>query len=67
MINKEIQDIGRDMSQDTSRCFLELQEREIEDDELTRFDQYQYYSINNNELLNAVQENSTDGHADRWI
>jgi hypothetical protein len=48
MINRDVQDNERGMSLDTSRCFLELQEREIDEDEFTKFDQYRNYSVNNN-------------------
>jgi hypothetical protein len=67
MLNRDTQDIERDMSGDTSRCFLELQEREIEDDEFTKVDKYRNYSVNNNEPLTAAHEDKNDGHADRWI
>jgi hypothetical protein len=67
MINRDIQDIERGMSQDTSRCFLELQEREIEDDEFTRFDQYRNYSVNNDEQLNAMHKHTTNWDTHRWV
>jgi hypothetical protein len=54
MINRDTQDIEQDMSRDTSRCFLELQEREIEDEEFSNVDKYRNYSVNNNEPFNAA-------------
>ena len=67
MINRDIQDVEQDMSRDTRRCFLELQEREIEDEEFSRVDMYRNYSINKTEPLNAAHEHTPDGHAHRWI
>ena len=67
MINRDAQDNGRGMSLDTSRCFLELQEKEIEDDEFTKVDMYRNYSVNNNEPLNAEHEHTTIGDTHRWI
>jgi hypothetical protein len=48
MINREIQDFGEDMSRDTIRCFLELQEREIDEDEKTQVEKYLNYKVNTN-------------------
>jgi hypothetical protein len=66
MINKEIQDNWRGISQDTSRCFLELQEKEIED-ETSKVDNYRNYSVNNDEKLNAIHEHTTDWETNRWV
>jgi hypothetical protein len=49
MINLEIQDFEQGMSRDTIRCFLELQESEIEDEEKLHADQYLHYLVNTNE------------------
>ena len=43
MINIEIQDFGQGMSRDTIRCFLEMHETEIEDEEKSQGDEYLHY------------------------
>jgi hypothetical protein len=40
MISIETQDLGQGMTRDTITCFLELQEREIEEDDKSQAEEY---------------------------